>query len=88
IDFAANAASLGAQVLRADTPAELEEALATAAGMGGGPVVIVVEVDPEPSVPDYDSWWDVPVAEVSTSPRVQAARRDYEAKLARERSFV
>ena len=88
IDFAANAASLGAQVLRGDTPAELEEALATAAGMGGGPVVIVVEVDPEPSVPDYDSWWDVPVAEVSTSPRVQAARRDYEAKLARERSFV
>ena len=56
--------------------------------MEGGPVVIVVEVNPEPSVPDYDSWWDVPVAEVSSSPRVQAARREYEANLARERSFV
>lgn len=88
IDFAANAASLGAQVLSADTPAQLERALATAAGMKAGPVVIVVEVNPEPAVPDYDSWWDVPVAEVSSSPRVQAARREYEANLARERSFV
>jgi 3D-(3,5/4)-trihydroxycyclohexane-1,2-dione acylhydrolase (decyclizing) len=88
IDYAANAASLGAQVLRADTPAELERALAQAAALDGGPVVIVVEVEPEPSVPDYDSWWDVPVAEVSSSPRVQAARRAYEANLARERSLV
>ncbi len=88
IDFAANAASLGARVMTADTPAELEAALATAAGMQDGPVVIVVEVNPEPAVPDYESWWDVPVAEVSTSPRVQAARREYEANLARERAFV
>jgi 3D-(3,5/4)-trihydroxycyclohexane-1,2-dione acylhydrolase (decyclizing) len=88
IDFAANAASLGAEVLVAGTPAELRQALGTSAGMRGGPVVIVVEVDPEPAVPGYESWWDVPVAEVSTSPRVQAARREYEANLARERAFV
>jgi 3D-(3,5/4)-trihydroxycyclohexane-1,2-dione acylhydrolase (decyclizing) len=88
IDFAANAASLGARVMTAGTPVELEAALATASGMNGGPVVIVVEVNPEPSVPDYESWWDVPVAEVSTSERVRAARRAYEANLARERSFV
>ena len=88
IDFAANAASLGARVLMASTPAELEGALATAEGMQGGPVVIVVEVNPEPSVPDYESWWDVPVAEVSTSERVRAARLAYEGNLARERSFV
>jgi 3D-(3,5/4)-trihydroxycyclohexane-1,2-dione acylhydrolase (decyclizing) len=88
IDFAANAASLGAQVLVAGTPAELRQALDASAGMRGGPVVIVVEVDPEPAVPGYQSWWDVPVAEVSTSPRVQAARREYEANLARERAFV
>jgi len=88
IDFAANAASLGARVMSADTPGQLAAALDAAAGMRGGPVVIVVETNPEPSVPGYDSWWDVPVAEVSTSPRVQAARREYEANLARERSFV
>ena len=49
---------------------------------------VVVEVNPEPPVPDYESWWDVPVAEVSTSERVRAARLAYEGNLARERSFV
>jgi 3D-(3,5/4)-trihydroxycyclohexane-1,2-dione acylhydrolase (decyclizing) len=88
IDFAANAASLGAVVLSANTPAELKEALAESKAIEGRPVVIVVEVNPEPSVPDYDSWWDVPIAEVSTSPRVRAARKRYEENLARERSFV
>jgi 3D-(3,5/4)-trihydroxycyclohexane-1,2-dione acylhydrolase (decyclizing) len=88
IDFAANAASLGARVLTADTPEQLRQALDTAGGMHGGPIVIVVETNPEPAVPGYDSWWDVPVAEVSSSPRVQAARREYEANLSRERSFV
>jgi 3D-(3,5/4)-trihydroxycyclohexane-1,2-dione acylhydrolase (decyclizing) len=88
IDLAANAASLGARVLTADNPAQLEQALAVAASLEGGPVVIVVETSPEPSVPAYDSWWDVPVAEVSASTRVQAARRDYERDLERERVFV
>jgi 3D-(3,5/4)-trihydroxycyclohexane-1,2-dione acylhydrolase (decyclizing) len=88
IDFAANAASLGARVLTADTPAELEQALAEADRFDGGPVVIVVEISPVPSVPSYDSWWDVPVAEVSESARVQAARREYERNLERERVFV
>lgn len=88
IDFAANAASLGAHVLRADTPAQLEAALSAASGVTGRPVVIVVETSPQPSVPSYDSWWDVPVAEVSASARVQAARRQYEQDLARERIFV
>ncbi len=88
IDFRANAASLGAEVLTADTPAELEAALAEARAIDRRPVVIVVETSPEPSVPAYDSWWDVPVAEVSTSARVRAARQEYEANLARERSFV
>jgi 3D-(3,5/4)-trihydroxycyclohexane-1,2-dione acylhydrolase (decyclizing) len=88
IDFAANAASLGAHVMRAGSPAQLQQALADAAGVAGRPVVIVVETSPEPGVPAYDSWWDVPVAEVSTSARVRAARRQYEQDLERERVFV
>ncbi|MFV2061929.1 MAG: 3D-(3,5/4)-trihydroxycyclohexane-1,2-dione acylhydrolase (decyclizing) [Chloroflexota bacterium] len=87
IDFAANAASLGAKVLTAHDPVELEHALLAAREVQAGPVVIVVEVEPQPSVPGYDSWWDVPVAEVSSSARVQAARREYEVNLTRERSF-
>ena len=88
IDYAANAASLGAKVLTASTPAELEAALAQAKTMKGGPVAVVVEVNPDPGVPAYESWWDVPVSEVSTSPRVQKARREYEENLTKERSFV
>ena len=88
IDFAANAASLGAEVLTAHDPAQLADALATARGARGGPLVIVVETEPEPAVPGYDSWWDVPVAEVSDSERVRAARERYEADLRRERTFL
>lgn len=88
IDFAANAASLGAAVFRAATTEELEAALRDARAITDRPAVIVVETNPEPGVPAYDSWWDVPVAEVSSSERVRAARAEYEENLKRERSFV
>jgi 3D-(3,5/4)-trihydroxycyclohexane-1,2-dione acylhydrolase (decyclizing) len=88
IDLAANAASLGATVFTAGSPEELRTALAAAEAVGDRPAVIVVETNPEPGVPAYDSWWDVPVAEVSDSPGVRAARERYEADLERERSFV
>jgi 3D-(3,5/4)-trihydroxycyclohexane-1,2-dione acylhydrolase (decyclizing) len=88
VDFAANAASLGATVFSAGTPAELTAALAAAREVEDRPAVIVVETNPEPGVPAYDSWWDVPVAEVSRSARVKAARAQYESDLKKERSFV
>ncbi|MEA2025732.1 MAG: thiamine pyrophosphate-dependent enzyme, partial [Chloroflexota bacterium] len=88
IDYAANAASLGATVLTAGTPAGLKAALAESKEIKGRPVAIVVEVNPDPAVPDYESWWDVPVAEVSTSERVREARKEYESSLKNERSFV
>ena len=49
--------------------------------------MIVVEVDPEARVPSYDSWWDVPVAEVSTMPAVQQARAEYEQARRKERDL-
>ena len=88
IDFAANAASLGATVFRAEDAAGLEAALREARLVDDRPAVIVVETNPEPGVPAYDSWWDVPVAEVSSSERVREARRQYETDLRKERSFV
>ena len=66
----------------------LQAALAEARGIEGGPVVIVVEVLPEPSVPSYDSWWDVPVAEVSESDSVNAAREEWEEMREKERYFL
>jgi 3D-(3,5/4)-trihydroxycyclohexane-1,2-dione acylhydrolase (decyclizing) len=41
--------------------------------------VIAIEVDRYEGVPDYESWWDVPVAEVSSVDSVREARERYEA---------
>ncbi len=87
VDFAANAASLGAQVIRAETIAELRTALADSAS-SDGPVVICVEVDRYAGVPDYEGWWEVPVAEVSHDASVQAARQGYEAARAAQRIYL
>jgi len=87
IDLAANAASLGATVWRADTIAGLRAALAGAAGHDGVGV-IVVPVDRESRVGGYESWWDVPVAEVSATPDVQGARAAYEIARGKERDFL
>ena len=50
--------------VRRKTIAELREALAGARG-ADGPVVVYIEADRYQGVPSYESWWDVPVAEVS-----------------------
>ncbi|MGH2408147.1 MAG: 3D-(3,5/4)-trihydroxycyclohexane-1,2-dione acylhydrolase (decyclizing) [Candidatus Limnocylindrales bacterium] len=87
IDFAANAMSLGADALLAHSPAELQAALAEA-HRHERTTVIVTEVDASVDVPGYGSWWDVPVAEVSTSSSVRGARDAYEQHLAEERRLL
>jgi 3D-(3,5/4)-trihydroxycyclohexane-1,2-dione acylhydrolase (decyclizing) len=87
VDLAANAESLGAKVLRADSVEELRAALETAKGEAG-PVVITVEVDRYEGVPSYESWWDVAVAEVSEVAGVRAARERYEAARGDEQDHV
>jgi len=88
IDLAANAETLGARVLRARTIADLRVALAEAKAHAGGPVVIHIETDRYAGVPDYEGWWDVPVAEVADDPGVQAAREEYEAARRAQRQYV
>jgi 3D-(3,5/4)-trihydroxycyclohexane-1,2-dione acylhydrolase (decyclizing) len=87
LDFVANARSLGAAAVRADDAASLRSALRAARG-ARRPTVIVVEVDGRVGVPDYEAWWDVPVAEVSPAPAVRAARERYVAARERERWFI
>jgi 3D-(3,5/4)-trihydroxycyclohexane-1,2-dione acylhydrolase (decyclizing) len=77
VDLAGNAQSLGARVLRARTVDELRDRLEEAKTIEGT-VVVYVEVDRYAQVPSYESWWDVPVAEVSEVPEVKAARAEYE----------
>ena len=88
IDLAANAETLGARVLRARTIADLRDALAEAKAHAGGPVVIHIETDRYAGVPDYEGWWDVPVAEVSEDPNVREARDAYEQARRAQRDYV
>jgi len=87
VDFAANAASLGAHVIRATTRDDLQRALEGAL-REERTTVIVVEVDKEQRVPGYESWWDVPVAEVSEMESVTRARETYDEAVKRERNFL
>jgi 3D-(3,5/4)-trihydroxycyclohexane-1,2-dione acylhydrolase (decyclizing) len=87
IDLAANAASLGARVVRAESLAELRDAL-EGSKEGDGVTVIAVATDRARGVPGYESWWDVPVAEVSETATVRAAREEYEHAKLSERRFL
>jgi 3D-(3,5/4)-trihydroxycyclohexane-1,2-dione acylhydrolase (decyclizing) len=86
VDFVANAASLGAHAVRARTYDELVAAL-TAARSLKETNVIVVETAYDERVPGYESWWDVPIAEVSERESVQEARKKYDVARAKERFF-
>jgi 3D-(3,5/4)-trihydroxycyclohexane-1,2-dione acylhydrolase (decyclizing) len=87
VDFAANAASMGAIAVRVRTREELAEALQSARS-NPRTTVIVVEVDGQQRVPGYESWWDVPVAEVSEMESVRAAYDSYIEARKRERYFL
>lgn len=87
IDYVANAASLGAHAERAGTRDEIARAL-EAAARRSGVSVIVVPVDREQRVGGYESWWDVPVAEVSPLSEVQRARGEYDEGKRRVRTYL
>ena len=87
VDFEANAASLGACTKRVETCEQLEAALA-AARAHPQTSVIVIETDYSERVPNYESWWDVPIAEVSKMSTVQSARSAYDEAKKKERHFL
>lgn len=87
VDFAANARSLGAHVIVAHTIADLKQALAEAKAQTRT-TVITIQTDREQRVGGYESWWDVPVAAVSTMPTVQAAYEAYVAARQKERYYL
>jgi 3D-(3,5/4)-trihydroxycyclohexane-1,2-dione acylhydrolase (decyclizing) len=87
LDLATNAQSLGARVIRAATIDHLRDALDTAQDFDG-PVVIYIEADRYAGVPGYESWWDVPVAEVSDEADVRASRESYEQARRSQRPYL
>jgi len=86
VDFVANASSLGAWAVRARTGEELRAALDCARKQRRTSVV-VIETAYDQRVSGYESWWDVPIAEVSERESVKAARREYEEARKKERYF-
>ena len=86
VDLAANARSLGAHVIECSTRNEFVAALETAK-KNDKTTVIYVKNDRYVGVPGYETWWDVPIAEVSTMHKVQAAREEWEENRVKERYF-
>jgi 3D-(3,5/4)-trihydroxycyclohexane-1,2-dione acylhydrolase (decyclizing) len=87
IDLATNAASLGADAVRVRSIDELRGALERAR-QATRTSVICIEVDRYEGVPAYESWWDVPVAEMSTVEAVKAARVEYEKARKKEQGYL
>ncbi|MFF3668591.1 3D-(3,5/4)-trihydroxycyclohexane-1,2-dione acylhydrolase (decyclizing) [Microtetraspora malaysiensis] len=86
VDLAANAASLGADVLTARDPDGLRAALAKALAAR---TTTVVYAEPVPGEgPPAQAWWDVPVAEVSRAPETRAARERYEERKRDQRPYL
>jgi 3D-(3,5/4)-trihydroxycyclohexane-1,2-dione acylhydrolase (decyclizing) len=77
VDLAANAESLGARVIRCGSIEDMRAGLERAKDEDTT-IVLAIEVDRYEGVPGYESWWDVPVAEVSAVESVRAARTAYE----------
>ncbi|MYB95416.1 3D-(3,5/4)-trihydroxycyclohexane-1,2-dione acylhydrolase (decyclizing) [Candidatus Poribacteria bacterium] len=87
VDLAANAASLGAQVIEATTLQSLKAALHEARE-AAHTTVVKIDVDYYEQVPRYESWWDVPIAEVSEVDSAQEAYKEYESDKQKERYFL
>jgi 3D-(3,5/4)-trihydroxycyclohexane-1,2-dione acylhydrolase (decyclizing) len=87
VDLAANAASLGADVIKVRTIAEFREAIGRSRA-ATRTTAIHIETDPLAPVPSSESWWDVPVAEVAALDSTQQARKSYEEHKASQRPLI
>lgn len=87
VDLAGNAESLGAEVIRVNTIDEFREAIARSRA-STRTTAIHIETDPLAPVPSSESWWDVPVAEVSQLESTQQAHKTYEASKASQKPLI
>lgn len=94
IDIAANAESLGVNVIRVepgnDAIDRLTEAVAEAKSRPEieGPVLIHINSDLYLDAPDSESWWDVPVTGVSELDSTQTAYQTYTDHKSRQRRLL
>ncbi|HEY8292084.1 MAG TPA: thiamine pyrophosphate-dependent enzyme, partial [Thermomicrobiales bacterium] len=86
IDFAQNAASMGARTWHVATPDALEMALMEARDESRS-CVIVVETEPHRYLPGAGVWWDVAPAEATNDPVTDERRTAYENERAQLQRF-
>jgi 3D-(3,5/4)-trihydroxycyclohexane-1,2-dione acylhydrolase (decyclizing) len=87
VDLAANAASLGARVLRASTVDDFRAAMVQAKA-ARETTVVHVETDLYGPNPPGSGWWDVPVSEVSELDTTRKACDDYAAAKRGQRHYL
>ena len=87
VDLAANAASLGADVLHATSVEEFRSAMEKAKA-ATRTTVVQVETDLHGPNPPGHGWWDVPVSEVSALDSTRAARTTYAAHKLHQRHYL
>jgi len=85
IDFVKHAEAMGAHAVLVKTAAEITSALKEAKQRKGVSVVLI-PVDPEKRMPPLGTWWDVPVAEVSTIDKTRQTRENYEKATKKQRT--
>ncbi len=77
---------MGIEAINVQTKNELENALIVSRESTKS-TLIEVFVDVNVRVPGYEAWWDVPVAEVSKSEKVNRVREEYDEQIKKERDF-
>jgi 3D-(3,5/4)-trihydroxycyclohexane-1,2-dione acylhydrolase (decyclizing) len=87
VDLALNAQSMGADVIRVNGITEFRKALDVARA-ATRTTVIHIDTDPQAPVPSSESWWDVPVSEVSQLDSTQQAYQVYQQHKATQRSLI
>ena len=88
VDLAANAASLGAEVISATDIKSFTEALKVAKD-NEKTTVIYIETVPERKIAGYGwAWWEVPISEISEIDAVNKAHETYKENKKKQRYFL
>jgi len=91
IDLATNAESLGINVIRVErTKNAISDLAAAVKKAKSSDVSTLIHINSDPLLysPGNDSWWDVPIAEVSTLESTQKARTNYENKKKLQKPYL
>jgi 3D-(3,5/4)-trihydroxycyclohexane-1,2-dione acylhydrolase (decyclizing) len=84
VDFAKHAEAMGSKTWQVKTYGELSAALAKAKSTKGVKTIVVpVSLNDRP--PGFESWWDSPMAQVSTQAGVKKARKFYDSQAKKQR---